>query len=67
MNTYEFDTLPLAWQAGLGVTSAMGEHARLWTPQAYSVILDAMGSDDFAAFLHLKWLLRDLGEVLQAI
>lgn len=67
MNTYEFDTLPKTWQAGFGCCSATGDHAGLWVHQAYSIVLDAMDSLEFSDFLHLKWLLRDLGELLIAL
>ena len=66
-NTKTFNTLPKAWQAGLGCASCMDEQAQLWTGSAYEIILDAIPSDEFPEYMHLKWLLSDLRGWLQFI
>ena len=67
MNTYEYATLPKTWRAALGCAYSKAPDVCIWGPDAYEIILSQIGTDEFCDFLHLKWLIYDLGELLTAI
>ena len=67
MNTYEWMTLPRAWRAALGCAFSKSEDVIIWGPDAYGLLIDAIPSDQFGDYLHLKWLVYDLGELLASI
>lgn len=67
MNTYEISTLGPMQTAALAYSYVADVAPDVWVGGVYDKLIEPLHDGEFAEFLHIKWLLRDLGRVLRCI